>query len=319
MRNGTHRFLWIALLFFGLLSSLAAAQDIGFDVISEGVVEEASEESSGQESPLSASAYGRVGTSATGAFWGAAGIRAAIGLDALEIHGDAQLGTEGIVATAGVTTTLFGLGTTAEIVYTGGQPVISLRAWGEAVGFDLSANITFATGGLSALLSATTEMDSYGLSGSLGLAGGNLTTASVGFNTQMGDMTVSASGGWAGGQFSLGGGAGLQIGPVNVTANAGYSSGLGINGVVGGGVAFDGIDASAVVMLDNTGIGIEASGEVALGAATVTGLARLGGTDLSVEVGGRISLGSLSLSISVAFDSSSGFSWAEVGFEMPLL
>ena len=51
---------------------------------------------------------------------------------------------------------------------------------------------------------------------------------------------------------------------------------------------------------------------------TATLMARLAGSSISLEVGGRLPLGSAVASVSVAFDTQGGLSWAEVGFEMPL-
>jgi hypothetical protein len=307
---------WIVgMAVFVLAASLSCvAQDVGFEVISEGVVDE----EPGGGGAFGAALYGKAGYSAAGTFWTSAGIRAELTLAALEIYGDAAAGAAGLSVTAGVTTTMFGFGTAAEVVYAGGAPTINLRGWGEIAEIGLSANASLAGGAASGLISATKAMSGFGLSASLGVGGGTLTTASLGASTEAGGLSLSVSGGWAAGQFAIGGGAGLRFGPVNLTANAGYNGGLGLNAVLGGELSTDAFQATTVAMLDNTGVGFEASGELALGSATVSALARLGGGDLGLEVGGSIPVGGLVVSLSVAFDTQAGFSWAEVGLELPL-
>jgi hypothetical protein len=103
-----------------------------------------------------------------------------------------------------------------------------------------------------------------------------------------------------------------------VTANAGYSTGLGINAVASAGLGWEAFQATAVAMMDNTGIGFEVDGELMLGNLIVSVLGRFGGGDLSVEIGGQLPLGPMNASISVAFDNTTGLSWAEFGFEWPL-
>ena len=164
----------------------------------------------------------------------------------------------------------------------------------------------------------STDFGGYGVSGNLGISGGTLTTASVGANTEVGALSLSISGGWAGGRVNAGGGLGLQLGAVNLAANAGYDTSLGVNATASAGVGFEALQMTAVALYDNTGIGMETSGELALGQATFSFMGRFSLGSASFELGGSIPVGTIQTSFSVTIDSQTGFSWAEVGFELPL-
>ncbi|MFC2108681.1 hypothetical protein ACFLS5_04380 [Candidatus Bipolaricaulota bacterium] len=289
------------------------AQDQGFEIISEGVVEPTA------AAAFNTTIFGTAGYSFVGTFWASAGARISFTVDAFELDASASAGTDGIQLRVGASTELFGFGTAGEVTYTvGNTPAITLRGWGEVAGIGLTANATLAGTAISVLVGGNMDLEGFGISANLGFAGGTLTTASVGANTSVGALSLSANGGWAGGQLTVGGGAGIILGPVQVTGNAGYSTGLGINAVASAGVGWDAFQATAVAMLDNTGIGFEADGQLVLGNLIVSVLGRLGGSDLSVEIGGQLPLGPMSASISVAFDNTTGLSWAEFGFEWPL-
>jgi len=305
---------WIAVVLAVLAVSLPlVGQDQGFEIISETILEPSSGPS------FDMALFGNAGYSVAGAFWASAGARIGFTVDDFEIFARASAGTDGTQFQGGVTTELFGFGTAGEVSYTlGGTPVISLRGWGDISGIGLTANATVAGTAVSVLVGGNMTFDTYGASASLGFANGTLSTASIGANTTMGAMSLSVNGGWTGGQFVAGGGLGIELGPFQITANAGYNSALGINAVGSAGLAWEAFQASAVAMFDNTGIGFEANALLSLGSLTLTTLARLGGTDLSWEVGGELIMGSLALSFSVAIDTNSGFSWAEVGFNLPL-
>ena len=295
------------------VSLLVGAQDQGFDVISEGVVEPTT------ISALDITLFGNAGYSFTGTFWASAGARVGFTLDAFEIHASASAGTDGTQIQGGVTTELFGFGAAGDVTYTlGNTPVISLRGWGDVAGIGFTANATLAGTAVSFLVGGNMNLENYGLSANLGFANGTFTTASVGANTSLGALSLSANGGWAAGQFTASGGAGLVLGPAQITANAGYNSGIGINAVVSAGLGWTAFQMTAVAMLDNTGIGFESTAQLSLGNLLVSAVGRFGGGDLSLEVGAEIPMGALATSISIAFDSTSGLSWAEIGFEYPL-
>jgi len=208
----------------------------GFDVISEGVVEPTT------VSALNITLFGNAGYSFTGAFWASAGARARFTLDAFEIHASASAGTDGTQLQAGATTELFGFGAASDVTYTlGNTPVISLRGWGDIAGIGLTANATLAGTAVSLLVGGNMNLETYGLSANLGFTNGTFTTASVGANTSLGALSLSANGGWAAGQFTASGGAGLILGPAQITANAGYNYGIGINAVVSAGAGMAGI------------------------------------------------------------------------------
>lgn len=297
-----------------LATSLSiGAQDQGFEIISEGVVEPT------VGAAFNATIFGTAGYSFVGTLWASAGARISFTVDAFELTASASAGTEGIQLRAGASTEMFGFGTAGEVTYTlGNTPAITLRGWGEVAGIGLTANATLAGTAISVLVGGNMDLEGFGVSANLGFAGGTLTTASVGANTSVGALSLSANGGWAGGQFTVGGGAGIILGPVQVTGNAGYSTGLGINAVASAGLGWEAFQVTAVAMLDNTGIGFETNGQLVLGNLVVSVLGRFGGSDLSVEIGGQLPLGTLMTSISVAFDNTTGLSWAEFGFEMPL-
>ncbi len=313
MQKTTQTLRMLAAVAAGLAVSLSCAgQDIGFEVISEGVVE--------PTTPFSVTAYGSAGYSIGGAMWASAGARASLTLGEIEVYGDASGGTDGVRIKAGASMTLFGFGTSAEAtIVPGGAPTFSLRALGAIDGIQLTVNGSFTVGAISLLAGGSMDLDGFGVSASLGFGGGTITAATVGANTEMGAMSLSATGGWTTGQFTLGGGLGMTLGAFNVTANAGYNSAFGINAVASAGISARSFVATAVGMFDNTGIGVETTAEMGLGATTLSAVGRFAGGNLSVEFGGRLPLGSIQLSLSVAFDNNTGLSWLEASFEMPLI
>lgn len=309
----TYRLAGLLLTLLLVASIPLAAQDQGFDIISEGVVEPTA------PARLDVVLFGNAGYSFLGAFWASAGVRANFTLDALALHASASAGTDGTQVQGGVTTELFGFGTSADVAYTlGNTPVISLRGWGDIANIGLTANATFAGTAISFLVGGNMNFETYGLSANLGFANGTFTNASVGANTTVGALSLSANGGWAAGQLTASGGAGLVLGPVQITANAGYNSGIGLNAVVSAGLGWPAFQMTAVAMLDNTGIGLESTAQLSLGNFLLSAVGRFGGNDISVEIGSNIPLGKLAMSISIAFDATSGLSWAEIGFEYPL-
>ena len=295
------------------VSLCVGAGDQGFDVISEGVVKPSAGPS------FDIVLFGTTGYSIVGAFWASAGARISFTMDAFEIQGSASAGTDGTQLQAGVTTELFGFGTAADVAYTlGGTPIITARGWGTVAGIGLTANATLAGTAVSLLVGGNMDFDSYGVSASLGFGNGTFNTASVGANTSLGALSLSANGGWAAGQFTVGGGAGLVLGPVQITANAGYNGGLGINAVLSAGLGWPAFQMTAVAMLDNTGVGIESTAQLVLGDLILSAVGQFGGGDLGVEIGASIPMGSLTTAISVALDNATGFAWAEASFEWPL-
>ena len=92
---------------------------------------------------------------------------------------------------------------------------------------------------------------------------------------------------------------------------------IGFNAMAGGGVAWDGFQATAIALFDNTGFGGEVTSEISFGSLTATLMGRLAGSSFSLEVGGCLPLGSALVSVSAAFDTQGGLSWAEIGIELP--
>lgn len=304
-----------ALLAVCALLVVALGQDEGFEIIYEGY---ADDEESGL-ARLDITLYGTAGFGGTGSFWGSAGGRGTFSIEGFEIHVDASAGTDGIAVQGGTTTEIAGFGVAGDVIWSpGSTTVFNIRGWGSIADFQLTASVRLAGGNTTANVGVGTEFEGFGLSANLGVTGAGVNQASVGANLQLGEATVSASAGLAAGRFSLGAGIGLVVGPVNVTASAGYDAELGLNAMAGGGLAWEGFQATAIGLFDNTGIGGEVAGEVDLGSMTATFMGRFAGSSLSIEVGGRLPLGKTLVSASVAFDTQGGLSWAEIGFELPL-
>lgn len=116
----------------------------------------------------------------------------------------------------------------------------------------------------------------------------------------------------------VGGGAGLVLGPVQITANAGHSGGLGINAVVSAGASWPVFQTTAVAMLDNAGVGLESTAQLEAGDLVFSAVAQFGVGNLSLVIEADIPMGELATSISVAFDNATGLSWAEARFDWPL-
>jgi len=309
------RLVWM-LIITCALSLAGAAQDEGFEIIYEGY---ADEETTGPLARLDVTLYGTAGLSAGSAFWASAGGRATFVLGDFEIRADASIGTDGITVQAGTTTEIAGFGVAGDATWSpGGAPVIDLRGWGALADIQVTANVRVAGRNSTLNLGLGTDLDGLGLSANLGLTAAGINQASAGANLQLGDATVSGSAGLAAGRFSTAAGIGLVVGPINVTASAGYDGAYGLNAMAGGGLESEAFRATAIALYDNTGVGAELSSELDLGSATALLMARFGGTSLSVEVGGRLPMGKSVASASVAVDTRNGFSWAEVGFEMPL-
>lgn len=306
----------IALLLVLAPAGRMLAQDEGFDVIYEGVVDSATPE---PEATLDLSLYGTAGFSVGGSFWAAAGTQAVFSIESVEIDLDASYGTDGLQLLAGAQTEIAGFGVGGDLSWSPGtRPVIDVRGWGTLGVFRLTLNVRLAGANTAVTISGTTDFEGFGLSANAGLAGGRLTQASVGANAAVGALSLSGSAGLAGGTLSVGGGAGLQIGAVSVIANAGYDGAIGLNATAGGTVSLDALEITAIGLYDNTGIGSEISGELGLGAMTATFMGRFSSGGLSVEVGARLPLGPATATFSVALDDQDGFSWAEIGFDMPL-
>ena len=293
----------------------ALGQDEGFEIIYEGYADE--EESS--LARFNITLYGDAGFSGAGAFWATAGGRATFSIEGFEIRANASAGTDGITIQGGVTTEILGFGAAADATWSpGSTTVIDLRGWGAIDTFQLTANVRLAGQATSLSLGASTDFEGLGLSANLGMSGAGISQASVGANMQLGAATVSGSAGLNAGRFSASAGIGLVVGPANVTASAGFDAEIGMNAMAGGGVTWEGFQATAIALFDNTGLGGEVRSEIGLGAMTATLMARLAGSNISLEVGGRLPLGSALASVSVAFDTQGGLSWAEISFEMPL-
>ncbi len=318
-RNGWKRMASITILVVSLSSLLAMSEDQGFDVIYEGPVQSDGTMGSSPSLQINLTLYGNAGFAAAGAFWATAGGKAELDLGGFSVHADLSAGTSGFQALLGAATRLLGFRVAGDITLTpGSTPVIDLRGWGSFGAIRLTGNARLAGTATSLSLGASTDFGGYGVSGNLGISGGALTTASVGANTDLGGLSLSASGGWAGGRLNVGGGLGLQLGPVNLAANAGYDSTLGLNAMASGAVGFDTFEMTAVGLYDNTGVGLETTGELLLGQTTLSFMGRFSGGSMSIEVGGGIPFGSVQTSFSVAIDNQTGFAWAEVGFELPL-
>lgn len=310
-----HAIGWIAVLCLGFFF-LATGQDQGFDVIYEGIVDAPS---GPPEAMIDLRLYGVGGFMAGGTFWGSAGVRAAVRVDGFALHADGSYGTDGVKVQAGAQTEIEGFGLAGDIGWTPGQtPIIDLRGWGALDVFRLTANVRLAGVNTSLVFGGTTDFGGFGVSANVGLAGGNLTQATVGANTELGAFILSGSAGLTSGQVSAGGGVGLQIGPVNLTGHVGYHGGIGLNAMVGGNLLLETVQFTAVGLYDNTGVGLEATGELALGTMTARFTGRFTSGGLSFEVGGDIPLGSLRASLSVALDDANGFNWAELRVELPL-
>jgi hypothetical protein len=305
------------LVFIALfISSGAWAQDTGFDILYEGVVDSEPDKA---ESKLDLLLYGVAGFNPGGTFWATGGARAAFALDGLALNVDASYGTSGFQIIAGGETEIGGFGVGGDVSWApGGPAIIDLRGWGTVDVFRLSANVLLGGTNTAVTLSGSTDFEGFGLSANLGLSAGGLTQAAVGANMALGGLSISGSAGISGGQVNVGGGASLQVGPLSLIANAGYDGAIGMNAIVGGTLGWSAFEASVIGLLDNTGVGAEVSSELTLGPTTMMFTGRFSVGGLSVEVGVRIPLGGAVTSVSVAFDDQSGFSWAEAGFELPL-
>jgi hypothetical protein len=309
---------WALLVILVLsLSGGVLAQDQGFDITYEGVVD--SEPEAVESTFVELSLYGVGGFSAGGAFWASGGARANFSLEGFTVYGDGSYGTSGLEIRAGAQTEFLGFGVAGDATWTLGNPaVIDLRTWGKLDIFRLTINVRLAGANSAITLSGNTDFERFGLSANLGVASGNLTQASIGANTQMGGLSISGSGGLSAGGLNVGGGAGFQLGPVSVIANAGYDGAVGLNATGGATVGWEPIELSVIGLYDNTGVGLQVSSELKLGSTTLTFMGRFSGGGLTGDVGGNLPLGAAIASFSVAFDSQNGFAWAEVGFEMPL-
>jgi len=312
---------WVRIIGWAFIIALAAslslaAEDEGFDVSYEGVVDSQAEAAG---TDLNLALYGKAGTSGTGVFWASAGIRAGFSVEGFAVHADAGYGTNGLEVQAGAETEILGFGVAGDTTWTpGSQPTIDLRGWGTLDLLSITANVRLSGGAPAITLSASTDLEGFGLSANFGFAGGNLSQASVGANTKLGGLSVSANAGLNAGAFNVGGGAGLKLGPLNLIANAGYDGTVGINAAAGGTIGWEAFEVNAIGLYDNTGVGLELSSELSLGAMTVSFMGRFSAGGLNAEVGASLPLGALAATVSVAFDSQNGFSWAEVGIEMPL-
>jgi len=293
----------------------ALGQDEGFEILYEGYADE----EASRLARFDVTLYGHAGFSGAGAFWATAGGRAAFSIEGFEVHVDAGAGTDGMTVQGGVTTEILGFGAAADATWSPGSTVvIDLRGWGRLDTLQLTANVRLAGQATALSLGASTDFEGFGLSANLGMSGDGIQQASIGVNMQLGAATVSGSAGLNAGRFSASGGIGLVVGPANLTASAGFDAEIGMNAMAGGGVAWDGFKATAIALFDNTGLGGEVSTEIGLGPMVATLMARLAGSSISLEVGGRLPLGSGLASVSIAFDTQGGLSWAEVGFELPL-
>jgi len=302
----------IAALALLIVGPSILGQDVGFTVISEGLVE------AEKASPFDLTLYGSAGIGGAGSFWANGGARAKLTLGGFDVHADASAGTDGIRVVAGSQVEVQGFRIAGDITWSPtATSVIDIRAWGSFDQIQITANARLAGAASSVSLGASTDLNAYGVSGNLSFAGGTLATASVGANTMLGDLSASLSGGWSDGRFAASGGVGLELGDLNLAAKAGYDTGLGINANASATIALEALQVTGVAMFDNTGIGGEVSGEIGFGALTATFMGRFSLGGLSLEVGGRLALGSALVSGSVAFDTQGGFSWAEVGFELP--
>jgi len=312
---------WVRIIGWALIAALAAslslaAEDEGFDVSYEGVVDSQAE---AEGSDLNLALYGIAGTSGSGVFWASAGARVGLSIGGVAVRADAGFGTNGLEIQAGAEAEILGFGVAGDTTWTpGSQPTIDLRGWGTIDPIRVTANVRLAGGAPAFTLSASTDLEGFGLSANLGLAGGTLSQASVGANTMLGGLSVSASAGLNAGAFNVGGGAGLKLGPLNLIANAGYDGAVGINAAAGGTIGWEAFEVNAVGLYDNTGVGFELSSDLSLGAMTVSFMGRFSAGGLNAEVGASLPLGTLATTVSVAFDTQNGFSWAEVGLEMPL-
>ena len=318
-RNGWKLSGNLVLIIVLAVSLLGAGEDRGFTVIYEGPVQPEGPPQPVPATSLELSLYGNAGFSAFGTFWATAGGTARLDLGGFAVYVDASGGTDGLRALVGAETKLSGFKLAGDVTLSPGRtPVVDLRGWGAFDTIRLTANARLAGPATSMALGVSTDFGGYGVSGNLGFSSGALSTASVGANTELGALSLSASGGWAGGRFNAGGGLALRMGAVNVAAQAGYDTGLGINATGSAGMTLDGFQLTAIGLYDNTGIGLETSGELQLGAMLITFMGRFSLGNMSFEVGGQLPLGPLLTTFSVALDNQNGFSWAEAGFELPL-
>ena len=322
MQTNTQRIavLLAALVLIGLPFAVVA-QDHGFEIIYEGVVD-SENESTGQEEPggarFDASLYGLAGFSGGGAFWGSAGACAAFAVRGFAIEVDAGIGLDGVLVQAGAQTEISGFGLAGGVTWSpGNTPIVDLRGWGALDTFRLIASVRLAGTATSFAFGGTTQFGDLGASATVSYAGGTLTQATLGVNTQLGDLVVSGSAGLSSGQVSVSAGAGIQLETFNLTASAGYDGGLGVNAMAGGGLTLGTFNLTAVGLYDNTGIGGEARGEFLLGQTVLSFMGRFSPGNISFEVGGQFALGPAHATASVALDGVNGFGWAEIGLELP--
>ncbi|MBU1050629.1 hypothetical protein KKG90_11475, partial [Candidatus Bipolaricaulota bacterium] len=271
------------------LSLGGLAQDQGFDVVYEGVVDS---ETKAAPSNLNLTLYGIAGTSANGAFWASAGTRMALTLGDASLTADVGYGMNGLEIQGGIQTKLLGFGVAGDVSWRPSTtPVIDLRGWGGLDAFQFTANARLAGANSAITLSGSTEFEGFGLSANLAMAGGTLSQASLGANMGLGGLSLSGSAGMTGGQVNVGGGCGLQLGPANLIASAGYDGGLGLNATAGATLGWEGFDASAIGQFDNTGVGLEASAELRFGQTRLTFMGRFSTNTTTFEVGGTLPLG----------------------------
>jgi hypothetical protein len=295
------------------------AQDQGFEIIYEGVVESGDEGAQAADSArLQLSLYGLAGYSAGGTLWASAGLRAQFAIRGFAVDADVGYGTQGLSAQAGASGELAGFGVAGDVSWTSDStPSIDLTTWGEIELFRVTANAHLAGANSSFTLSGSTDLSGYGLSATVEVSGGKLAQASLGANLGLGDLSLSGSAGIAGGQINVGGGVGLKLGPVDLVANAGYDGAVGVNATVGANASWQGFEMSAVGLFDDTGLGLELLARLAVKGGEVGFTGRLSGGSLNAEVSGSLSLGSMTADLSIAFDTQNGFAWAEVGLEVP--
>jgi len=315
-RDAWKRAIGIAVTAFIALSLLVGAQDQGFDTIYEGPVQP------DVESPpvkIDVTLYGNAGMNSTGTLWATAGGKARMDLDAFAVYADGSGGTDGLRMLIGAEAHMLGFRLAGDITLAPGKrTVIDLRGWGSLQTIRITANARLAGTAPSISLGASTDFGGYGVSGNIGLAGGTISTAGLGLNTEMGALYLSISGGWTGGRVNASGGIALRLGSVDLSANTGYDSGLGINATATANLGLDPLQVTIVTLYDNTGIGLETSGKLQLGTSELSFMGRFTLGSISAELGGKMSLGAIITSLSVALDNKSGFSWAELGLELPL-
>ncbi len=315
----TFKFLgWAFLALLGVALA-AGGQDQGFEILYEGVVESEDDVGDTQPGPIEMALYGLAGYSASGTLWASGGLRAGLTIEGFALDADVGYGTQGLDVQAGASGEISGFGVSGDVSWVlGGPPLINLAAWGQVETFRVTGNVSLAGPNTSVTLSGSTRLEGLGLSGTVGLAGGKLSQASLGASMELGDLAISGSAGLANGQLSVGCGLGLGLGPVDLIANAGYDGAVGINATVGANLNAKGLEFSAVGLFDDTGLGIELLVRLAIEGGQVGLTGRMSGGSINGEVSGSLALGATTVTFSVALDTTRGFAWAEAGIELPL-